>query len=187
MKDFELFVVSLLKPPTSQVISFRALRARVNFLSGKVTKTICAGHSPRRWSRLGPLRSSASTGRPELAHLTAMDGGNAENAGAIFGHVLRHAGLAPALASGARLALRREDQELKATAVEAMKSDCAPLIRPTHSCRRTKFTGYEQRSRPRLLSIPIFRIASDGLKSGPLKQRRSPGRIRRICRKRSER
>ena len=28
--------------------SFHALRARVTFLSGKVTKTICAGHSPMR-------------------------------------------------------------------------------------------------------------------------------------------
>lgn len=40
-----------------------------------------------------------------------MDGGNAENAGAVFGHALKHAGLAPNLASGARLALRRKDQE----------------------------------------------------------------------------
>ena len=28
--------------------SFHALRVRVTFLSGKVTKTICAGHSPMR-------------------------------------------------------------------------------------------------------------------------------------------
>ena len=45
-----------------------------------------------------------------------MDGGNAENAGAIFGHVLKHAGLVSALASGAQLALRRKSNSQAARA-----------------------------------------------------------------------
>ena len=40
-----------------------------------------------------------------------MDGGNAENAGAVFGHALKHAGLSHAAHCDARLALRRKSDE----------------------------------------------------------------------------
>jgi hypothetical protein len=51
-----------------------------------------------------------------------MDGGNAENAGAVIGHALKHSGLAPAFSSGARLALRRKIKS-KSRAQETLKSD----------------------------------------------------------------
>jgi hypothetical protein len=50
-----------------------------------------------------------------------MDGGNAENAGAIFGHVLGHAGLFPAFSCGARLALRRKNKWSRSGGAEAVE------------------------------------------------------------------
>ena len=93
--------------------SFHALRARVTFLSGKVTKTICAGHSPPSAVPCAPQQERAGPN----SHI----------------HVLRHTGLAPALASGARLALRRERQNTTSPEANNGHRYAQPILR---ICRR---------------------------------------------------